>query len=77
MTQMDDVVFKKFKTKRTKDYVKVAFRPNFKNSIENSLSDDMLYLFWKRVYDIAGIFGKYVKVYLDDELIKINSFWIY
>ncbi len=67
-------VITKLKGKQ-KSSVKLTFTPDFeKFGIEN-FNDDTIALFKKRVYDIAACtINKKVKVYLNDKLIKMNSF---
>ena len=38
------------------------------------LDNDIISLLKKRVYDMAGILGNHVKVYLNDTHIKIKNF---
>ena len=43
----------------------------------NSLEDDIVAMMTKRVYDMAGIFGDKLKVFINGERIKIGSFLKY
>jgi DNA topoisomerase II len=56
------------------DFTKISFIPDFKKFHMKELDQDILDLFNKRVYDMAGVIGGNVKVYLNDELIKIRNF---
>ncbi len=59
------------KTYKKKDgYVQINFTPNFKYFKIDEFSDDMIKLMHRRVYDIAMIVEKKVKVYLNNELIQ-------
>jgi len=58
-------------------YTKITFTPDYKRFGLSGMTDDILSLFKKRVYDIAACTYQNVKVYLNDELIKINSFGDY
>lgn len=52
----------------------VTFYPDLSKFKMTSISDDMANLLRKRVYDMAGIFNSKVKVYLNNEHIKVKSF---
>jgi DNA topoisomerase-2 len=54
-------------------YTKISFKPDFKRFGLDGLSDDMVALMKKRVYDIA-MCRKNVKVHFNDELINIKNF---
>lgn len=38
------------------------------------LTNELVELFKKRVYDLAGVLNKKIQVFLNNELITINSF---
>ena len=59
---------------KRKDYTKVSFVPDFSRFGLQKLTDDMLALFKKRVYDIAGTTPADVRVYLNGERLPINNF---
>lgn len=54
--------------------VKISFIPDFKRFGVDGLSDDVVSLFEKRVYDIAACGDNKIKVYLNDNLIVMDSF---
>lgn len=56
------------------DYTKVTFTPDFKRFGITEFTDDMLRIMEKRVYDLAGILGGKVIVYLNNKKIKVNTF---
>ena len=58
----------------TKPYTKVTFTPDFKRLGMSEFSDDMIRLFQKRVYDIAGVTDKKIKVKLNGNVLPINQF---
>ena len=61
-------------TKNKKDeYTKVTFKPDLKRFGMESIDDDAVALLKKRVYDMAGTVAN-VKVYLNDERLKIKNF---
>jgi DNA topoisomerase-2 len=55
-----------------KPYTRITFSPDLKRFGISELTDDIVNLFKKRVYDIAACTN--VNVFLNDELIKIDSF---
>ena len=57
-------------------YTKIVFKPDFEKFGIKELSEDMVALFEKRVYDLAGTLEG-IKVYLNDVHININSFQDY
>jgi len=62
------------KLKDTECYTLIKFIPDFNKFKLDKLTDDHIVLFKKRVYDICACTNNTVKVYLNDELLKINSF---
>jgi DNA topoisomerase II len=70
-----DVIHKPKITKcKSKPYTRVTFTPDYNRLKVGSLDENMLKLFQRRVYDIAGVTPKEVKVKFNDELIKTNDF---
>ena len=59
---------------KTKSYTKITFLPDYSRFGIESLSDDMISLFKKRVYDACANTPKDVNVYLNDEKLKIKEF---
>lgn len=62
---------------KTKSYIKVSFMPDYEKFGLKGLTNDMANLFKKRVYDIAACVPQGCKVYLNDELIKVENFQDY
>lgn len=62
---------------RGKPYTTVTFKPDYKRLGEESLSSDMLALFKRRVYDIAAVTDKKVKVKFNGETLPIKHFQQY
>lgn len=61
-----------------KPYTKVSFKPDYARlKLANGLSADMLALFKRRVYDIAAITDKTIKVKYNSETIPIKHFQQY
>ena len=54
---------------------KISFIPDYKRfGFNNGLTDDMISLLKRRVYDVAGTTNNSVKVYYNEKLIEIKSF---
>lgn len=64
----------KLTTCSSKAYTKVTFWPDFARFGIEGISDDLISLLRKRVFDIAGTTARDVQVYLDDKKIGIKSF---
>ncbi|KDQ54971.1 hypothetical protein JAAARDRAFT_196340 [Jaapia argillacea MUCL 33604] len=61
---------------RGEEYTRVTFKPDLKRFGMDSIDDDTISLLKRRVYDLAGTI-KDVKVYLNDEKLKIKNFKSY
>lgn len=59
---------------KRKDYTRVTFCPDFARFGLSNLSEDMIALFKKRVYDIAGTTSADIRVYLNGERLPISNF---
>jgi DNA topoisomerase-2 len=57
-----------------KSYTKISFKPDLVRFGLDSLSDDLVALFKKRVYDVAGCSRNKIKVYFNNEKIEVNGF---
>ncbi|GAB7366207.1 hypothetical protein MBLNU230_g7767t1 [Neophaeotheca triangularis] len=55
------------------DYTQITFKPDFRKFGMDEMDDDFEAIVKRRVYDMAGT-AKGVKVYLNDQRIKINKF---
>ena len=55
-------------------YTTIRFKPDYKRFGLDGITPDILKLFQKRVYDIAAVTDKSVKVKLNNQLIPIQSF---
>ena len=55
------------------EYTRITFRPDLKRFGMDTIDDDTASLLRKRVYDMAGT-ARDVKVFLNDERLKIRSF---
>lgn len=61
------------KNSRGEEYTRVTFKPDLKRFGMERIDEDTLSLLKRRVYDMAGT-AKDVKVYLNDERLKIKNF---
>ena len=59
---------------KKKPYTKVSFIPDYARLGMENLTENMLKLFHRRVYDIAGITSKDVKVKLNEDMLPIKDF---
>ena len=55
-------------------YTKITFTPDYKRFDVDGLSDDMVALFKKRVYDIAACTRSNVKVTLNNKILPVTNF---
>ena len=61
----------------TKPYTKVTFKPDYKRLGIDGLSADMKSLFKRRIYDIAAITDKKMKVKYNGEVLSVTQFQQY
>ncbi|KAG2023227.1 DNA topoisomerase II [Coprinopsis cinerea AmutBmut pab1-1] len=61
------------KNTRGEEYTRITFRPDLKRFGMNSIDEDTVSLLKRRVFDMAGTV-KDVKVFLNDERLKIKNF---
>lgn len=57
-----------------KDYTRITFYPDFQRFRMEGLTEDTTALLKKRVYDMAGVLGKNVKVMLNGQILPIRDF---
>lgn len=62
---------------KTKPYTKITFKPDYARLGINGLSPDIISLLKKRVYDVAAVTDKSLKVKYNSELIPIKNFQQY
>jgi DNA topoisomerase-2 len=63
---------------KLKPYTKVTYRPHYERlGLHNGLSSDMISLFRKRVFDIAALTDKTVKVKYNSSLLPVKTFQQY
>ena len=63
--------------KPTDNWTSITFRPDLERFGMEELDDDIVSLMRKRVYDMAGILGKTVKVYFNGEKLPVKDFQSY
>ena len=61
------------KTESPKSYTSITFQPELSRFGLSSLTSDIVSLFEKRVYDMAGVYN-HITVYLNDKKIVFNNF---
>lgn len=71
MSQKQDAIIGKA---AKKDFTRVTFRPDFSRFKMTHLDDDTVGLMSKRVYDMAGVTDSSVKVWLNGEKLRVNTF---
>jgi DNA topoisomerase-2 len=73
-----DVIGKPVITKcKSKPYTKITFKPDYKRLGISGLTPDLLSLFKKRVYDIAAVTDKSIKVKYNSQPIPVKNFQQY
>lgn len=77
MYKIDKPIIKELTKKEAKDkspFTKITFTPDFERFGIKGLTNDIIALFKKRVYDMSACTDKSVRVYLNDENIKVETF---
>ena len=74
---LDKIHKPKITDSKKKPYTMVQFIPDYKRLGLTNLTESMINLFQRRVYDIAGITSKDVKVKYNDELVPVKDFTHY
>ena len=64
-------------TCKKKPYTEVSFKPDYARLGMNNLTPDLINLFKRRVYDIAAVTDKRVKVCFNDVLIPVQNYQQY
>jgi DNA topoisomerase-2 len=59
---------------KNKPYTKITFKPDYERLGINGLTNDVIYLLKKRVYDIGAITDKNIKVKYNNDLIPVKNF---
>ena len=63
---------------KTKPYTKISFKPDYKRlNLDNNITPDILGLLMRRVYDIAAVTDKNIKVKFNNTIIPIKTFQNY
>lgn len=73
-----DIIGKPTITKcKSKPYTKITFKPDYKRLGIDGLSPDMIALLKRRVYDIAAVTDKNIKIKYNGELVPVKNFQQY
>ena len=73
-----DIICKPSITKcKTKPYTKITFKPDYKRLGINGLTQDIIALLKKRVYDVAAVTDKNLKVKYNSTLVPIKNIDLY
>ncbi|CAI2366138.1 unnamed protein product [Moneuplotes crassus] len=75
MSNKGDPIIKEYKGKD--NYTKITFIPDLRRFGMDGFDDDIMAIFTKRVYDIAGITPASVRVYLNDKRVEVKNFKSY
>lgn len=62
------------KAGKTKPYTKITFKPDYKRLGISGLNSDMIALLRKRVYDVAAVTDKSLKVKYNSQLVPVKNF---
>jgi DNA topoisomerase-2 len=73
MYTIGEPIIKKVKEKE-KGYTKITFKPDYKRFSMDNITDDMISVIEKRIFDIAACTPVSVKVYLNNVLIDLKGF---
>ena len=65
------------KNSSEKDYTSIKFVPDLEKFKMKELDDDIISLFQKRVFDMAGVTPKTVSVYYNDKKLSVKNFESY
>jgi DNA topoisomerase-2 len=73
-SNLDEICKPKISKCSTKPYTKITFKPDYKRFGISGMTDDIKNLLIRRVYDIAGITDKNIKVKLNSQVISVKNF---
>ena len=76
-TNLDIIEKPKITKCKSKPYTKIVFRPDYQRLGIDKLTPDMIALFKKRVYDVAAVTDKTIKVKYNSQLIPVKNFQQY
>jgi len=71
---LDEICKPKITKCSTKPYTKIVFKPDYKRFGISGMTDDIKNVLIRRVYDVAGITDKNIKVKLNSNTIPIKNF---
>jgi len=73
MSIKEEPIITKLKSENPKTYTEIVFKPDLPRFGLTELTPDIISLFEKRVYDLAGVYNN-VTIYLNDKKINFNNF---
>ena len=73
-SNLDEIGKPKITKCKSKPYTKISFKPDFDRFGITGLSEDMKNLLIKRIYDVAAITDKNIKVKYNSKIISIKTF---
>ena len=73
-SNLDEIGKPKITKCKSKPYTKISFKPDFDRFGITGLSEDMKNLLIKRIYDVAAITDKNIKVKYNSQVISIKTF---
>ena len=76
-TNLDQICKPSITKCKTKPYTKITFKPDYARLGINGLTPDMISLLKKRVYDVAAVTDKSLKVKYNSSLIPVKNFQQY
>jgi DNA topoisomerase-2 len=74
---LDEICKPTITKSKIKPYTKIVFKPDYQRLGLNGLTEDMISLLKKRVYDVAAVTDKTIKVKYNSQVIPIKNFQQY
>ena len=74
---LDEICKPKITKCKTNPYTKITFKPDYKRLGINGLSSDIIALLKKRIYDVAAVTDKNIKVKYNGQLVPVKNFQQY
>jgi DNA topoisomerase-2 len=74
---LDEICKPKITKCKTSPYTKITFKPDYKRLGINGLTTDVVALLKKRIYDVAAVTDKNIKVKYNGQLVPVKNFQQY
>jgi len=74
---LDEICKPKITKCKTNPYTKITFKPDYKRLGINGLSSNIIALLKKRIYDVAAVTDKNIKVKYNGQLVPVKNFQQY